>query len=193
LTRTRFLVGLTLAGIVAACAACTPASGSAGPSATAPGPSAAATNAAGAECQPLELILPSGEELDLSGSWQGDDLGPYQLRQFGDCLWWVGQNATFSIVFLGHLDSDFTVMGNWATVSASDHVIGGIRNPADLYIGTGTLSLEIEVGGDGTNADVSLRKVDETDSADFAPGYSLDVTTWVRVDDTPDHPIPSAD
>jgi hypothetical protein len=190
LTRIRFLVGLTLVGIVAACAACSPASGPAAPSATAPKPSAAATNAASAECQPLELLLPSGEELDLSGSWQGDDLGPYQLRQFGDCLWWVGQNATFSIVFFGHLDSDFTITGSWATVAASDHVIGGVRNPADLYIGTGTLSLEIDVGDGGTNADATLTKVAEEDSPEFAPGYSLDVTTWVRVDDTPNHPIP---
>jgi hypothetical protein len=181
-----------LVGIVAACAACSSASGSPAPSATAPEPSGPPSDAALAECQPLELILPSGEELDLSGSWQGDDLGPYQLRQFGDCLWF-GQNTTFSIVFFGHLDSDFTVIGNWATVAASDHVIGGIRNPADPYIGTGRLSLEIEVGAGGTNADAMLRKGDETDSADFAPGYGLDVTRWTRVDDTPDHPIPGAD
>lgn len=178
-------------GIVAACAACSLASGPAAPSATVAAPSEAPSQAASAACQPLELVLPSGEPLDLSGSWQGDDLGPYQLRQFGDCLWWVGQNATFSILFLGRLDSGFTVTGNWATVAASDHVIGGIRNPADLYIGTGTLSLEIEIGAEGTNADATLRKVDETDSADFAAGYGLDVTTWTRVDDTPDHPIPS--
>lgn len=49
------------------------------------------------------------------------------------------------------------------------------------------------MGAEGTNADATLRKVDETDSADFAPGYGLDVTTWTRVDDSPDHPIPGAD
>ncbi|MGH2488352.1 MAG: hypothetical protein ACRDFR_01865 [Candidatus Limnocylindria bacterium] len=182
---------MTWVGIVVACVACSPASGSAAPSVTPPGPSAAPSATALAECQPLALVLPSGELLDLTGSWQGNDLGPYQLRQFGDCLWWVGQNATFSILFFGRLDADFTITGSWATVAASDHVIGGVRNPADLYIGTGTLSLEIEVGAEGTNADATLRKVAETDSPDFAPGYSLDVTAWVRMDDTPDHPVPS--
>jgi hypothetical protein len=187
LTRTRFAVVLTLVGILTACS---PASGPADASASVPEPSAAPTGATIAGCQPLDLVLPSGEALDLTGSWQGNDLGPYQFRQFGDCLWWVGQNVTFSILFFGHLDPDFTISGSWATVAASDHVIGGIRNPADLYIGTGTLSLEIDVGDGGTNADATLTKVAETESPDFAPGYSLDVTTWVRVDDQPNHPIP---
>lgn len=151
----------------------------------------ASLDAPPAECQPLDLVLPSGEPLDLSGSWQANDLGPYQLRQFGDCLWWVGQNATFSLVFFGHLNSDFSVTGEWATVSASDHVIGGIRNPADLYIGTGTLSLRIEIGGAGTNSDVRLVKVSESDNPDFAPGYGIDVTEWTRVDGFPDHPLPT--
>jgi hypothetical protein len=187
LTRTRFLVGLALVGTIAGCS---PASGSPAPSAIASEPVAASADAGLAECQPLDLVLPSGELLDLTGSWEGNDLGPYQLRQFGDCLWWVGQNATFMMLFFGQLDPDFTVTGNWATAAASDHVIGGIRNPADLYIGTGTMSLRIEVAGGGTNADVTLTKVAETDSEDFAAAFPVDVTTWVRVDDTPDHPVP---
>jgi hypothetical protein len=153
-------------------------------------PSGAPTDTALAGCQPLDLVLPSGELLDLTGSWQGNDLGPYQFRQFGDCLWWVGQNATVSVLFFGQVDPDFTVSGDWATVAASDHVVGGVRNAADLYIGAGTLSLVIEIGAGGTNADVTLAKVSETDHADFAAGYAFDVTVWVRVDDRPDHPIP---
>ena len=185
MTRSRFVVGLVLAGIVAACSPSeSPAS-----SGTHPEPSAEPTDAGLAECQPLDLVLPAGEPLDLTGSWQGNDLGPYQLRQFGDCLWWVGQNATFTVLFFGHLSSDFTITGHWATVAASDHVVGSVRNPADLYIGTGTLILRIEVGSEGTNADAALVKVDETDAADYAAGY--DVTRWDRVDDTPNHPIPS--
>ena len=144
-----------------------------------------------AECEALELVLPSGEPLDLTGSWRGNDLGPYEFRQFGDCLWWVGQNATFTILFFGYLDADFTASGNWATVAASDHVIGGVRNPADLYIGTGTLTLKIEAAAGSTNADVTVTKLSDTESPEFAPGYGIDVTTWVREDDTPDHPIPA--
>ena len=135
-----------MAGLVAACA---PASGGASgdPSAGSPAGSAGATDAtdvpaALGDCQPQDLQLPSGEPLDLTGSWEGNDLGPYQLRQFGDCLWMVGQNATFTLVYVGHINSDFTIDGRWATVAASDHVIGGVRNDAELYIGAGSLTLE---------------------------------------------------
>jgi hypothetical protein len=141
-------------------------------------------------CQPIDMSLPSGEPLDLTGSWEGNDLGPYQLRQFGDCLWWVGQNNILSVLFFGHLRTDFTVRGRWATIAASDHDVGGTRNSADLYVGSGVLVLDVVVGEDGTNADVSLTRTAIIDSPDFGPGYEYGVTTWTRVDDTPDHPIP---
>ena len=48
------------------------------------------------------------------------------------------------------------------------------------------------IGDEGTNEDVGLEQMEEADSADFGPGYSLDVTTWTRVDFDPDHPIPAA-
>ena len=187
MTRNSLVIGLALVGLGAAC---TPTSGSAAPSASVPEPTAAPADTATAECQPLDLVLPSGEPLDLTGSWQGNDLGPYQLRQFGDCLWWVGQNATYTLLFFGRLDADFTVAGNWGAIAASDHVIGGVRNPADRYIGTGTVRLRIEVGAGGTNANVTLTKVSGTDAQGFAAAFPIDVTTWIRVDDTPNHPIP---
>jgi hypothetical protein len=192
----QFAIGLLLVGLVTACI---PASGfpSGAPSAASPAESAAASEASDitaalGDCQPLDLALPSGEPLDLTGSWEGNDVGPYQLRQFGDCLWMVGQNATFTLVYVGQLHSDFTIHGRWATVAASDHLIGGVRNDAELYIGSGSLTLGIVIGGAGANEDVWLEQIEETDNADFGPGYSLDVTTWTRVDSDPDHPIPAA-
>lgn len=179
---------LAMVGLVAACS---PASGTPVPSGSGGAPSAASSGVDLAQCQPLDLVLPSGEPLDLTGSWLGNDEGPYQVRQFGDCLWWVGQNATFTMLFFGRVQQDFMVVGPWSTVAASDHVVGGVRNDADLYIGGGVITLQIEVADGGTNADITLTKTAESESPDFGPGYSLDVTSWTRVDDTPDHPIPA--
>jgi hypothetical protein len=165
-------------------------SGSAIPSASAQASSAAAASDDEVNCQPLDMRLPSGEPLDLTGSWLGNDLGPYQLRQQGDCLWFVGQNNILSVLFFGHLRPDFTVQGRWSTIAASDHFVGGTRNPADLYVGSGTLALEIVVGEGGTNADVSVIRTAINDAPDYGPGYEYGVTSWTRVDDTPDHPIP---
>jgi len=169
--------------------ACSPAaSGSPGPSASGAAPSSSAAAQAG--CQPLDLLLPSGDPLDLSGSWVADDLGPYQFRQFGDCLWFVGQNATFSYVFFGRVALDLTVSGSWATISASDHLIGDVMNPGDTHIGSGTMVLSIDLGAGASNADVVLRKTSFANDPDFAPAYDVHVTTWTKVDDTPDHPFP---
>ncbi len=129
---------LILTGALAACAS---PSGTPAQSPVQSGPAATSGEmpvSGIADCQPLDLLLPSGEPLDLTGSWEGNDLGPYQMRQFGDCLWWIGQSATYSMLFFGRVNSDFTVAGPWSTVAASDHVIGGVRNDADLYIGVGS-------------------------------------------------------
>lgn len=174
--------------------ACSPSaaapSGSATSSASAPETGEPVAAADDAQCEPLDLVLASGEQLDLTGSWVGDDLGPYQLRQWGDCLWFAGQNNTASALFFGHLRDDFTVRGHWSTISASDHYVGGTRNSAEYYVGTGILTLDILVGDGGTNADVSLSRTSIEDSPNYGPGYEYGVTTWTRVDADPDHPIP---
>ena len=136
-----------------------------GPSASAAESPEVVAPADDVNCQPLDLVLPSGEQLDLTGSWVGDDLGPYQLRQWGDCLWFVGQNNTVAALFFGHLRDDFTVRGHWSTISASDHYVGGTRNSADYYVGAGVLVMEILVAEGGTNADVSLYRTAIEDDA----------------------------
>jgi hypothetical protein len=143
------------------------------------------------ECQPLDLALPSGEPLDLTGSWLGDDLGPYELRQFGDCLWWVGQNLTYTYVLTGTLAPDFTITGRWATIAASDRRIGTAVNYGYNWIGTGSIVLRVEFVDQGTNDDVVLTKIDISEDSGFEPGFPIAVTRWTRVDGDPDHPIPA--
>ena len=184
---------LVVVGLLAV--ACSSLAGEPNSSASAVG-SATASQAPGTAdfvpCQPMDLVLPSGESLDLTGSWQGNDLGPYQLRQWGDCLWFIGQNNTVSVLFFGHLVSDFTASGHWSTIAASDHFVGGVRNRAELYLGSGVLTLHIDVGAGGTNGDVSLTRTAINSDPDYVPGYDYGTTTWARIDDTPDHPVPGA-
>ncbi len=180
----RAAVGLALVGLLAGCSLAS--SPSAIPTGSPAIPSASAE--ARASCKPLDLRLPSGELVDLTGSWLGDDLGPYEFRQFGNCLWFVGQNATFSYVFYGHLTADFTINGVWATLSASPHKIGDVTNPGDTWIGSGTLSLTIDLAA--ANAEVVIRKVGFTNDPGFEPTFDIHVTTWTKVDEAPDHPFP---
>jgi len=147
--------------------------------------------AAAEECHPLDLRVPSGEPLDLTGSWQGDDLAPYEMRQFGDCLWWVGNNPVFTYLGFVHLKPDFTLAGEWATISASDVVQSGVPSRASDWIGAGTIQLEVEMSDEGTNATVRLVKTGFTNAPGFAPTYDIHVASWNRVDDTPDHPVPA--
>jgi hypothetical protein len=184
----RLFMSLALTGLLAGCS---PAVNESVVPSTSATPSTNGLPADTADCRPQDLLLPSGEPLDLSGSWLGDDLGPYQFRQFGDCVWFVGQNATFSYVFHGRIAADFTVAGVWTTLSASDHLIGDIVNRGDTWVGTGSMVLNIEAGTGQTNADVVIRKLSDSNDPEFGPGYDINVTTWTKVDDQPDHPFPA--
>lgn len=177
--------GLAFATLLAACSSAT-----ATPSPSAAGPTneqAAVTE----QCNPIDLRLPSGDEVDLTGSWQGDDLAPYEMRQFGDCLWWVGNNPVFTYVGFVHLNSDFTLAGEWATIAASDVTTPSNQSRAREWIGAGTIQIELVLSDEGTNATLELHKVSYTNAPGFAPVYDIHVGSWTRVDDDPDHPIPT--
>lgn len=186
----RLFIGLALTGLLAGCS---PPVNESVPPSTSAAPHTSESPVVEADCRAQDMLLPSGEPLDLSGSWLGDDLGPYQFRQFGDCVWFVGQNATFSYVFHGRIAADFTIAGVWTTLSASDHLIGDILNPGENWVGTGSMVLIIEAGTDQTNADIVVRKLSDSNDPEFGPGYDINVTTWTKVDDEPDHPFPALD
>jgi hypothetical protein len=183
----RGAVSLTVAAILAGCA------GTAGPSAS-PGPSEApsappSAPSAAITCDPLDLRLPSGEPLDLTGTWRGNDDGLYQVRQYGQCVWWVGQTDTWVHLLHGTVISDFTVSASWATVASSNR--GTPADPgfvqAAVRLGEGMWLLRIEIGASGTNEDLRLVKVSGTDSS----SGGIRTTEWSRIDDDPDHPLPS--
>lgn len=76
-----------------------------------------------AGCLPIDLLLPSGEHLDLTGTWVGGST-IHHVRQVDDCVWWVGVSdlpgeapgESWMSSFQGHLTSDFTLSGIWADV-----------------------------------------------------------------------------
>jgi hypothetical protein len=80
-----------------------------------------------AGCEPNNLVLSTGEPLDLTGSWDGG-VFLHHVRQIGDCVWWIayarwpgiepGDLAT--LTFSGRLAEDFSLTGTWAAVVAPD-------------------------------------------------------------------------
>ena len=112
----RLPASLVVLSVLAAC-------GSTGdPPSDSPSPTASA-EAGFAGCLPIELLLPSGEPLDLTGTWDGGST-IHHVRQAGDCVWWVGisdlpgeaPGESWMNSFQGHVKSDLTLSGIWADV-----------------------------------------------------------------------------
>ena len=72
-------------------------------------------------CGPIELETPSGERLDLSGTWGGGSTIHY-IREIGTCVWWEAVSnlpgaplgSHWRNVFHGSVAPDFTLSGDWA-------------------------------------------------------------------------------
>jgi len=118
----------------------------------APTPSAAPSGAMTTDvCRPIDLRTPSGERVDLTGSWSASVNSPiFYVFQDADCVWIIGPVGPaydsrgpgtlwdFTFVFDGHLRSDFTVLGRWATLN---YVTGpGVSGP---FSGTGEWTLDV--------------------------------------------------
>jgi hypothetical protein len=108
-------------------------------------PSASA-EAGFAGCLPIDLLLPSGDHLDLTGTWVGGST-IHHVRQVGNCVWWVGMSdlpgespgESWLNSFQGHLNADFTLSGVWADVYTERS--GSLHEGRTTYV--------IQVSGDG--------------------------------------------
>jgi hypothetical protein len=76
-------------------------------------------------CPDLSLRSPSGERLALTGTWFADDFGDYFITQRASCLHWLGMSPAlagaaagewWTNVYVGQIESDFSVHGEWADV-----------------------------------------------------------------------------
>lgn len=155
----RFSVLTTAILLLAACSSGTPGRASATLS-----PDASLSPAA-LDCRPLDLRMPNGDQIDLSGTWEGGSTVHY-VRQFGDCVWWIalsnwqGQplGAFYSMTFSGHITDDFTLRGVEATI-VTPQGIG--QNPLrqvpvtftiDLAAATGEEPIVLSRVGEGLSA-----------------------------------------
>jgi len=108
----KLVVVLLLVGCTATSAPGTPSSSTSTPSAT-----------AAEACAPIDLRLPSGERIDLTGTWHGAQSIVF-VRQEGSCVWWIALSdypghelgAQYMVMFRGDIALDFTLTGEWMYV-----------------------------------------------------------------------------
>jgi hypothetical protein len=114
-----FATFVLVAGLGVACNLSVPMSpptGSASPAAQFSAPAAAA-------CAPVELRLPSGARVNLTGTWQGAGRATF-VRQLGSCVSWFALSNSPNrelgsdemITFHGQVAADFTLSGEWTWI-----------------------------------------------------------------------------
>lgn len=126
-------------------------------------------------CPDIDLRSPSGEPLDLSGTWHGDDNAYWLFFQVGECVW-----ATATDVYFGDSYTVQTLRGRLLT----DLTVPVEFAYAGLFTGYGHATLQIAFGGSGGET-LYLRKVGGCTASEVSqcpPGeLSLQTTTWTRV------------
>jgi hypothetical protein len=160
------LAGVLALGVLTACtsAPSSPASSAAGSGA--PSPSAVAA----VECPPIELRLPNGSLIDLSGIWI-QDAGPgalqmkWWIRSLGDCFWASGIADPYTDdEFLSRVDSVQTMRGTVRDDFTVDGtvVLLGRHHPflSPSYSSDVRLLIDIDEGGEATPGDpeITLRE-----------------------------------
>lgn len=129
-------------------------------------------------CPPVVIRDASGNTIDLTGTWSGNDKGRYELRQVNSCLTWVGLSDfpdqsvgdTWITTFRGQIAADRTITGEFLDVS------GG--NP-----GSGTFKLRIDDSPNAVQGYV-INRVSAT-------GSDYGGTFWERVREQPvESPVP---
>jgi len=111
------VIKVTAAVVLVGCDMAPPGSLTASPD------TSAASSADALRCEPINLITPQGNRVDLTGTWSGRGATHY-VRQLGSCVWWIalsdipGQppGSAHSITFHGFIRTDFSLVGEWAFV-----------------------------------------------------------------------------
>ena len=167
--------------IVAFVTGCTNAASAASPSPT----TVADSSPGAAYCSGVDLRTSNGNQLDLTGTWFGeDDQTYYSFIQVGSCVRAVGSDGPHVsdrvLIIDGTIGPDFTIAVEYAHIPVS-------CNGAFCAGEVGTATLEIEIGADGEV--IALRKMGGN-TADQR-GSNLGVTRWTRVDGEAVGPSPT--
>jgi len=131
--------------------------------------------------------MPSGDAVQLTGRWRAPDGGTYYLRQVGSCVWFTGLSvdtdapgglgaSQWTNAFLGTLQSDFTLHGEWADL------------PWGRDTGVGEITWRIDFAEVDGQEGVTLVVVEATGR--FGAGFLVQpigqVELHVRLQDSPD-------
>jgi hypothetical protein len=163
------LLALTLAGCSASQPSSTPADGLAG----GPGPL----------CPEIQLADPNGDGVQLTGQWLATDFGTYSMTQRESCLHWLGLSPAigedpagtwWTNVFVGRIESDFTINGEFADVPYPYYYDEGV-NP-----NSGELTLDLTFFDDDSGAVWPTLQLVELQ---YSPGYGGEY--WVPEDALP--------
>jgi len=186
-----------LAGLLVAVAlvACAPSASGAPVASATPGASAAA-GADQSTCRDLDLRSPSGEQLDLGGTWLGNDDAYWLFTQVGDCVWATatdhygsdplyGEDIYLQEYLRGYVQTDFTLPIEFAYSPIGNRV--GPRYGHAMF--------QIEFGAGGDAEALTLRKVGGCTASGDPPcsdgEASFQVTLLTRVDSSVTLPAPS--
>lgn len=123
---------------------------------------------AGAVCTPVEVAGPDGRQIDLSGTWSGNDGGRYYIKQIDSCVWWAGLSdfanqalgEEWIMTFRGTLNADGVVSGDFVDVKGT--------NP-----GSGTMAIRVAAEQRDGQVVVELHREQVT-------GHQIGVTFWQR-------------
>lgn len=183
-------VGLGPLALVLAMSSCgSPAAGS-----PTMAPATSDPGTAGA-CPSIELRTPSGERIDLNGTWvtemEGFRGGIYYFRQVGTCVWFSGAYpppaeveedfgplGLLTVVFHGSIRPDLTITGDWADARQ--------QNPGHLGPG-GTLELRLEFTDEGQTRIVYVGGAGEPF---IEPGVRED-QSWIQISTGGAYPPPA--
>ena len=172
-------------GLVIAVIGCVPATSAPSSGASGSQPPSGSAAPATSVCQDIDLQLPNGDPLDLTGTWLGNDGSYWPFTQLNDCVWATatdqygfpdGSSAFWQIYLRGTLLSDFTIPIEYAYSPFAGSDDGG----ASHY---GHAVLTIEFGADGA---LTLRKTagcsGGEDTEPCPPGEgNLQTTAWSLV------------
>lgn len=146
--RSRMAVALASALMVGACASSPPPSAGQSPTGL----------ANGTACVPLELRSPSGQQVDLTGTWVGAS-DVIVARQWASCIWWEywsnlpdePPGSAWRAAFFGTVRADFTIDLRYGDIYTFSGPNGWIPR------GDGVSTGEIEFGASGDVDDIILR------------------------------------
>lgn len=152
-----------------------------------------------AQCPSVELRAPGGAAPNLRGTWIGIGErgatpwpGTYEFNLLNSCVAWVGRSAEegeevgarWTNVFLGRVNPDLTISGDWAVVSSSEAYCQPSFSGALCDRARGTLILRIEWPDPADASRIRLVLQEDTKIGVGSGGIGDFVTgIWVRPGD----------